>query len=303
MGYLDTMYAIVKKCKLMARAALEEGEREREKERERERERKGSVGGGIGGRTVTGPKGDGGAALAAMWKERGSRMTLIIASQFIEMKVRALLITTHASEYDSTRHCNYQEFTSATRLLAPLCTASSPELRSAVGRIFLQAGLLDQALTEFNLVSESIANTATPSASAVASPYTSPNLSRVGSQVSVVSGYQSQGSGGRGGGVTQRHKNLVNMNAALMASAQGDWIRAEEILRGLVAVNPDDFVVCHSFWLAVCPLECACVVITRGPWDRPLAPTPLWHQWVSPSAVVLFWNPPLRPRLIPTRTL
>ena len=93
MGYLDTMYAIVKKCKLMARAALEEGEREREreKERERERERKGSVGGGIGGRTVTGPKGDGGAALAAMWKERGSRMTLIIASQFIEMKVRVLL--------------------------------------------------------------------------------------------------------------------------------------------------------------------------------------------------------------------
>ena len=107
-----------------------------------------------------------------------------------------------------------------------------------------------------------------------------------------MSGYQSQGSGGRGGGVTQRHKNLVNMNAALMASAQGDWIRAEEILRGLVAVNPDDFVVCHSFWLAVCPLECACVVITRGPWDRPLAPTPLRHQWVSPSAVVLFWKPP-----------
>ena len=45
----------------------------------------------------------------------------------------------------------------------------------------------------------------------------------------------------------QRHKNLVNMNAALMASAQGDWARAEEILRGLVDVNPDDFVVSHSF--------------------------------------------------------
>ena len=97
--------------------------------------------------------------------------------------------------------------------------------------------------------------------SAVASPYASPNLSRVGSQVSVVSGFQAQSqgsaSGGRGGNVglggggvgvvMQRHKNLVNMNAALMASAQGDWARAEEILRGLVDVNPDDFVVSHSF--------------------------------------------------------
>lgn len=45
----------------------------------------------------------------------------------------------------------------------------------------------------------------------------------------------------------QRHKNLVNMNAALMASAQGDWARAEEILRGLVTVNPGDFVVSYSF--------------------------------------------------------
>ena len=139
-----------------------------------------------------------------------------------------------------------QEFTAATRLLAPLCTPFSPELRSAVGRIYLQAGLLDQALTEFNLVSESIANAATPSVSAFASPNDSPNPSRVGSQVSVVSGYQSQASGGRGVNVAQRHKNLVNMNAALMASAQGDWVRTEEILRGLVAINPNDFVVSLS---------------------------------------------------------
>lgn len=141
-----------------------------------------------------------------------------------------------------------QEFTAATRLLAPLCTPSSPELRSAVGRIYLQAGLLDQALTEFNLVSESVVNIATPSMSAVASPTNSPIPSRVGSQVSVVSGHQSQGSGGRGGSITQRHKNLINMNAALMASAQGDWVRAEEILRGVVAINPNDFVVSNSPW-------------------------------------------------------
>ena len=42
------------------------------------------------------------------------------------------------------------------------------------------------------------------------------------------------------------------MNAALMASAQGDWVRAEEILRGLVATNPDDFVVSHSSWFLLC---------------------------------------------------
>ena len=85
MGYLDTMYGMVKKCKFMAKIALEEGEKEREKQMERER--RGSVSIGIGGRGVRGPRGDGGAALAAMWKERGSRMALIIASQFIEMKV------------------------------------------------------------------------------------------------------------------------------------------------------------------------------------------------------------------------
>lgn len=146
----------------------------------------------------------------------------------------------------------HQEFTAATRLLAPLCTPLSPELRSAVGRIYLQAGLLDQALTEFNLVSESIANSATPSVSAVASPTNSPVPSRVGSQVSLVSEYQSQGSGGRRGNITQRHKNLVNMNAALMASAQGDWVRAEEILRGIVATNPNDYAVSNSFLFQAC---------------------------------------------------
>jgi hypothetical protein len=82
---LDAMYAIMKRCKIMAKIALEEGEREREKQMERER--RGSVTTGIGGRGARGHKGDGGIALAAMWKERGSRAALIIASQFIEMKV------------------------------------------------------------------------------------------------------------------------------------------------------------------------------------------------------------------------
>ena len=87
-GYLDAMYEMVKKCKLMAKIALEEGEKQRVKQIERER--RGGVSMGIGGKNVRGPRGDGGVALAAMWKERGSRMALIIASQFIEMKVCVL---------------------------------------------------------------------------------------------------------------------------------------------------------------------------------------------------------------------
>lgn len=95
-GYLDAMYAMVKKCKLMAKIALEEGEREMEKQLERER--RGTVTTGIGGRNIKGPRGDGGAALAAMWRERGSRMVLIIASQFIEMKVCSSPISSCTSD-------------------------------------------------------------------------------------------------------------------------------------------------------------------------------------------------------------
>ena len=171
-----------------------------------------------------------------------------------------------------------QEFTAATRLLAPLCTPFSPELRSAMGRIYLQAGLLDQALVEFNLVSESIANVATPSISAVTSPDNSPNPSRFGSQVSIASGHQSQGSGGRGGNVTQRHKNLINMNAALMASAQGDWVRAEEILRGLVSIDQSDFVVCDP-WFQSCSLP---LVLHSMPFRH--------STCVSPPRLVVAWK-------------
>jgi hypothetical protein len=173
------------------------------------------------------------------------------------MRPLSLLATSLSGSFlSSLRHIGFavgQEFTAATRLLTPLCTPFSPELRSAMGRIYLQAGLLDQALAEFNLVSESIANVPTPSISAVTSPDNSPNPSRFGSQVSITSGYQSQGSGGRGGNVTQKHKNLINMNAALMASAQGDWVRAEEILRGLVSIDQNDFVVSDS-WFRSCSL-------------------------------------------------
>ncbi|KAI0061054.1 hypothetical protein BV25DRAFT_830314 [Artomyces pyxidatus] len=64
-----------------------------------------------------------------MWMERGARVGLIAASQFIETK----------------------DFTAAARLLEPLLRApdATPELRSAVGRVYLQAGQL--ALAERHL--------------------------------------------------------------------------------------------------------------------------------------------------------
>lgn len=52
MGYIDALYALLKKCKLRSRNS----------------------------------KGD--TTIAGMWQERGSRVCLILASQFLEMKVR-----------------------------------------------------------------------------------------------------------------------------------------------------------------------------------------------------------------------
>ncbi|KAH9995547.1 hypothetical protein BJV77DRAFT_942843 [Russula vinacea] len=72
-----------------------------------------------------------------MWVERAARVGLIAASQFIEIK----------------------DFTAATALLEPLATqqhqqspsptSTNSELRSALGRVYLQAGQLDQAEAHF----------------------------------------------------------------------------------------------------------------------------------------------------------
>jgi hypothetical protein len=125
----------------------------------------------------------------------------------------------------------YQESTAATRLLAPLCTPSPPELRSAVGRGYLQAVLLDQALINFNPASESIANNTTRFASAVASPNMSANLSRVGSRV--FGGWVSEprfwGACGKCRAEAQGRCELERC-AVHMALAQGDQARAKEDL-------------------------------------------------------------------------
>jgi hypothetical protein len=38
-------------------------------------------------------------------------------------------------------------------------------------------------------------------------------------------------------------QTLKDMNAALLACAEGNWVRADELLRGLVQAEPDNFVV------------------------------------------------------------
>lgn len=91
-----------------------------------------------------------------------------------------------------------KDFTAATALLEPLATqqppSSSYELRSALGRVYLQAGQLDQAELHF---------------AAVAAP--------AGGDSDVV--------------VPETTKAL---NAAFMASARGEWDEAGKILRGLL---------------------------------------------------------------------
>lgn len=110
LGYLDALSPLLKKCKFRARVSSE----------------------------------------AAMWKERGTRVCLIIASQLVEMKVRVdLLSCTAIPDVWCT-----QDFSSAAKFLEPLCQneQSSPALRSAIARIYLQGGYLGAASQHFAAV-------------------------------------------------------------------------------------------------------------------------------------------------------
>jgi hypothetical protein len=73
-----------------------------------------------------------------MWRERGSRMALIVASQF--QLSRCIVLA------------EYQEFVAATHFLTPFALHPRRNcVRQWGGYTYLQAGLLDQALTEFNI--------------------------------------------------------------------------------------------------------------------------------------------------------
>ncbi|KAI9458105.1 hypothetical protein F5148DRAFT_1321530 [Russula earlei] len=117
-----------------------------------------------------------------MWIERGARLGLIAASHFIEIK----------------------DFAAATALLEPLATQQH-ELRSALGRVYLQAGQLDRAEAHM---------------SAVAADPGAPESTKV-------------------------------LNAALLASARGDWDAAASLLRALVAQDEVKYAAVNDLAVAL----------------------------------------------------
>ncbi|KAF7308849.1 Tetratricopeptide repeat protein 15-like [Mycena kentingensis (nom. inval.)] len=170
MGYLDALHALLRKCKSRSRRARDD------------------------------------ASVVAMWKERGARVCLIIASQLVEMK----------------------DYTAATTLLTPLCTQpaevedsessedsgsspsliNSPALHSAIARIYLQCGNLAMAMHHFGAVAAADS------------------------------------------GATE---GMREMNAALMAGAEGDWVQVTEILQGKVfdAEGPERLVAVNNLCVAL----------------------------------------------------
>ncbi|KAI5123540.1 hypothetical protein M0805_006699 [Coniferiporia weirii] len=96
-GYLDDVAALLRRCRTRARAARDPAE-------------------------------------LSMWKERGARMALIVASQLVEMK----------------------DCAAAAALLEPLCASGAqppaPALRSALARVYLQCGNLPAAAVHFAAV-------------------------------------------------------------------------------------------------------------------------------------------------------
>ncbi|PPQ91887.1 hypothetical protein CVT25_000762 [Psilocybe cyanescens] len=150
MGYLDALNVLLKKCRMKCRQS---------------------------GNDET---------LVPMWKERGGRVCLIIASQMVEMK----------------------EITAAAKLLEPLCKQgdiSSPTLRSSVARIYLQGGNVQMAAKHFALVEDD------PAAD----------------------------------------ETLKKMNAAILASAMGEWTEASELLKAILEKDANNFVAVNDLSVAL----------------------------------------------------
>jgi len=125
-------------------------------------------------------------SLVPMWKERGARICLIMASQLVEMK----------------------EITAAAKLLEPLCQqgdVSSPALRSSVGRIYLQGGMIQMATKHFSLVA------ADPNAT----------------------------------------EDMNQMNTALLASAEGNWVEASDSLKAILEKDSDNYVAVNNLSVAL----------------------------------------------------
>jgi len=150
MGYLDVLNALLKKCRMKCRHSGND------------------------------------PSLVPMWKERGARICLIMASQLVEMK----------------------EITAAAKLLEPLCQqgdVSSPALRSSVGRIYLQGGMIQMATKHFSLVA------ADPNAT----------------------------------------EDMNQMNTALLASAEGNWVEASDSLKAILEKDSDNYVAVNNLSVAL----------------------------------------------------
>ncbi|KAI5895432.1 uncharacterized protein SCHCODRAFT_01088086 [Schizophyllum commune H4-8] len=146
MGYTDALAGLLNKCKVKARLTSRRDE-----------------------------------ASIEMWKERGARIALILASQMVETK----------------------DFTAATRLLEPL--AKSAPLRSAVGRIYLQAGDLAAAGRHFRAVADD----------------------------------------------EEADEAQKETNEAVMAAAKGEWAKADEVLRGLLEREQDNYSAINNLAVAM----------------------------------------------------
>ncbi|KIK48298.1 hypothetical protein CY34DRAFT_72176 [Suillus luteus UH-Slu-Lm8-n1] len=112
MGYLDVLYALLKKCKLQAKNSKAEGDE----------------------------------SSLSMWLERAARMCLIIASQMIEMKAcMSFYIYSELIPLSATKLLEplFAQRTGQQPSFA---------IRSAVGRIYLQSGYLTQAAAHFAAV-------------------------------------------------------------------------------------------------------------------------------------------------------
>ncbi|KAF9266892.1 hypothetical protein L218DRAFT_1066581 [Marasmius fiardii PR-910] len=151
MAYLDELSFLLKKCKTKSRSPNKSDP------------------------TINGP----------MWKERGARIALIMASQLMEMK----------------------EFGAACKLLEPLLQQqyesedlSSPPLRSAIARIYLQSGHLSMAKKHIDIVNED------------------PNA----------------------------EQSLKDMNKALLASANGEWETASQVLQRILEDDSENFAAVNN---------------------------------------------------------
>jgi len=204
MGYLDELMGLLGRCKKMARKAGCSGSR--------------SKGKGGGKEKVVRDE-----QAVSMWKERGSRVCLIMASQLIEMR----------------------DYTAATNLLTPLLSSapqSSPQLRSAIARIYLQAGHIAEAKHHFSVVSSDVtAPLSLKSINAALLLAAGGEWSRVADALKVVI----DGPSSLGSEDTERFVAVNNLAVALLS--QGSLKEGIQLLEDALGSSPSTIATAEPF--------------------------------------------------------